>query len=103
MKKTWWYWYNEFAWQNICDTIKYYHKYINLNKNNVNAIRYRKKVVQKKQLSQQTYLTGTNTKFTHMCTGGNLVVRQNLVVLWKQFVGWKNWILSAILQWKTNQ
>ncbi len=38
MKKTWWYWYNEFAWQNICDTIKYYNKYIILNKNNVNAI-----------------------------------------------------------------
>ncbi len=38
MKKTQSYWYNEFAWQNICHTIKYYNKYINLNKNNVNAI-----------------------------------------------------------------
>ena len=55
--------------------MKYYNKYINLNKNNVNAIGWRKKVVQRKQFSQQTNLTGTNTKFTHMYTGGNLVVR----------------------------
>ncbi len=54
---------------------KYYNKYINLNKNNVNAIGWRKKVVQRKQFSQRTNLTGTNTKFTLMCTGGNLVVK----------------------------
>ncbi len=66
MKKTQWYWYNEFAWQNICDTIKYYNKYINLKKNNVNAIGWRKKVVKRKQFSQQTNSTGTNTKFTLM-------------------------------------
>ncbi len=38
-----------------------------------------------------------------MCTGGNLVVKQNLVVLWKKIVGWKIWIISAILQWEKNQ
>jgi hypothetical protein len=38
-----------------------------------------------------------------MCTGGNLVVRKNSVVLWKKIVGWKIWILSAILQWEKNQ
>ncbi len=37
-----------------------------------------------------------------MCTGGNLGVRQNLVVLSKKNVGWKNWVLFAILQWEKN-
>jgi hypothetical protein len=27
----------------------------------------------------------------------------NLVVLWQNFVGWKIWILSVILQWENNQ
>ncbi len=35
----------------------------------------------------EQYLTGTNKKYTHMCTGGNLVVRQNAVVLSKIIVG----------------
>ncbi len=37
------------------------------------------------------------------CTGGNLFVRKNLVVLWQNVIGWKIWILSAILQWEKNQ
>ncbi len=56
------------------------------------------KAVRRKQFSQWKNLTGTNTNFTHMCTGGNLVVRQNSVVLWKKLLDEKfeDFLLSYI-------